>query len=70
MVNAPDRTVFASWDGKEWVDQSWVLSPLINRTDLISDTVTTRDYPGDGILDFLISWDAEFPCRCTRSAAW
>jgi hypothetical protein len=65
MVNGLDRTLFLSWNGNAWDEQSWVMNDVAF-LEGVSDKVTTREYTSDGILDFLVFWEAE-PLGLPRS---
>lgn len=55
LIVESDRITFYEWDGSNWNDQSERLGP-----DGTSEPfrVTSRDYTGDGVIEFLVEYEA------------
>jgi hypothetical protein len=54
LIVLVDRIEFYQWSGGTWADAS---SLLVANGDTPPITVTSSDYTGDGVIDFLVSYD-------------
>ena len=55
LVVESDRITFYEWDGDNWNDQSERLGPDGSSEPI---RVTSRDYTGDGVTEFLVEYEA------------